>query len=417
MKCVPQNPGRRCLALLTVAASLPLGIAQAQPQRRGLPAPTESIFPSDPVEIPMHRFNQLPAVDVQINGRGPFRLIVDTGAAGVVLTNELAQELKLQSPPGMPAGAHVKLRSPGNRNIPATLVHIESLVMGEAEFRGLWTIATELPFGDDLDGVIGMNVFHDCLLTYDYPGNHIRLTQGQLPKANGRDVLSFSTPGNSGSHPVIELDIGGERAQFMIDTGMRGWFALPYERAKQFGIEAGPVAGPKALFVGGSRRQQVARMSTAIRFGQYAVDHPIVFLNDKSTGASLGTGMVLGTMTLDHFVVTFDAQNNLVQLARSSSAPITPPALRGLGISLRTHDQQMEVWDVHPASHARSLGIANGDVIHEINGKAVGGLYGTSEWYELLQSADTVKLRYSPRGTETARTVDVEVLELLPAVN
>ena len=71
---------------------------------------------------------------------------------------------------------------------------------------------------------------------------------------------------------------------------------------------------------------------------------------------------------------------------------------------------------MHPVSHARSLGIANGDVIHEINGKAVGGLYGTSEWYELLQSADTVKLRYSPRGTETPRTVDVEVLELLPGV-
>ncbi len=94
MKCVPQNPGRRCLALLAVVASLPLGIAQAQPQRRGLPAPTESIFPGKPVEILMHRLNRLPAVDVQINGRGPFRMIVETGAAGVVRQSELAEKLK-----------------------------------------------------------------------------------------------------------------------------------------------------------------------------------------------------------------------------------------------------------------------------------------------------------------------------------
>ena len=418
MKSLHQNPGRRGLVLLTVAVMLPLGSAQAQPQRRGLPAPTESVFRSDPVEIPMHRFNRLPAVDVQINGRGPFRLIVDTGAAGVVLQSDLAEELKLESPPGMPGGAaQVKLASPGNKNIPATLVHIERLVMGEAEFRGVWTVATELPFGDDFDGVVGMNVFHDRLLTYDYPRNRIRLTEGTLPKANGCDILSYSTPGGSGSHPSVELDIGGERARFMIDTGMRGWFALPNERAKQLGIEAGPFAGPMALFVGGSRRQQVARLSTAFRFGQYAVDHPIAFLTDESTGASLGTGMVLGTMFLEHFVVTFDPQNNLVRLARSSSAPITPPALRVLGISLRNLGRQMEVWDVHPASHARSLGIVNGDVIHEINGKAAGGLYGTGGWYELLQSTDRVKLRYSPRGTETARTVEVKVLELLPGVS
>ncbi len=157
-------------------------------------------------------------------------------------------------------------------------------------------------------------------------------------------------------------------------------------------------------------------MRSAFGFGQYAVEHPIVFLTDESAGASLGTGMVLGTMFLENFVVTFDAQNNLVRLTRSSSAPITPPAVRILGISLRKHDQQMEVWDVHPASHAKSLGIVEGDVIHEINGKAVGGFYGTSDWHELFQSADKVKLRYSPRGTETARTVDVEVLELLPGV-
>ena len=189
MKSVRQNSGRHCLILLAVAASLPLGGAQAQPQRRGLPAPTESIFPKDPVEVLMHRLDRLPAVDVQINEKGPFRLIVDTGAAGVVLRSKLAEELKLKSPPGMPGGMHVQIASPGNKNIPATLVYVESLVMGKAEFRGIWTVATELPSVIDFDGILGMNVFHACLLIYDYRSNRIRLSQGALPKANGRDVF------------------------------------------------------------------------------------------------------------------------------------------------------------------------------------------------------------------------------------
>ena len=124
--------------------------------------------------------------------------------------------------------------------------------------------------------------------------------------------------------------------------------------------------------------------------------------------------MMLGSRLLEHFVVTFDAQNSVVRLARSSSAPMTPPAMRESGIRLRKHGQHMEVWDVHPASQAKSLGIEEGDVIHEINGQPAGRLYGTRKWEELLQSADKLKLRYSPRGTETVRTAEVQVLELLP---
>jgi predicted aspartyl protease len=365
----------------------------------------------------MLRFNRLPAVDARINGRGPYRLIVDTGAAGVVLRSDLAKELGLKSPPGMTGSAvQVKLKSPGNKNIPATLVHIDNLTLGGAEFQGVWTVATELPFGDDLHGVIGMNVFHECLLTYDYPGNRIRLAQGSLPAANGRDIIPFTTPGNSGSHPVIEVEVGGESARFLIDTGMRGWFALPLDRAKRIGMEAGPVAGPKALFVGGSSRRQVARLGANIEFGQYVVEHPTVFLTDENTGASLGTGMVLGTSVLEHFVVTFDIRNSVVRLTRSSSTPITVPAIRVLGISLRKRNQYMEVWDVHPASQAKSLAIAEGGIVHEINGQPAETLYGTIEWDDLLESADTVTLKYSPNATTPPRTLEVQVLELLPGV-
>lgn len=403
------------ITLALAAYSRPGGIANAQPVRRGLPAPTESIFPDHPVEIPMRRFNRLPAVDATIDGRGPFRFIVDTGAAGVVLKNRLAQDLELKSPPGMPPGAaQVKIASPANKDIPATLVYIESLKLAEAEFRGLWTVATELPFGDEVDGVIGMNVFHKCLLTYDYPANQIRLAQGELPKANGRDILPFSTPGESGSHPSIEVEFEGEREPFLMDTGMRGWFSMPEQHARRLGIEAGPVAGRKAMFVGGSARLQLARLRDTAGLGQYSVRRPICFLSDENTGATMGTEMALGTLILEHFAVTFDARNNVVRFARDSLEPITPPAMRELGISLRMKDGRFEVWDVHPESHASSLGIIEGDIVHTINGRAAKDIYETEGWDALLQSANTVKLSFSTHDSESVRNVDVEILEMLP---
>lgn len=409
-----KHPIQFFAVLLTLGSSAPIEKAQAQPQRQGLPAPAESVIPTDPVVLTMHRFNRLPAIDATINGSGPFRLIVDTGAAGLILKSEVVNRLELPDPPGLPSGAaKVQLQSPGGP-VPGTLGYVKSLEIGDARFRGIWTVGVDLPFGDELDGVVGMNVFAECLLTYDYPGNRIKLSRGALPNVNGRDILTFSTPGSPGSHPVIELNIAGKALPFMIDTGMRGWFAMPSEWATQLEIVEGPVAGLQSLAVGGSSRRSIARLRTSFAFGHYTVEKPLVSFAGAGGGPVLGTGMVLGTLLLEHFVVTFDARNNRVRLTRESNAPITPPSVRLLGLGLRRKGQAMEVWSVYPQSHAASLGITEGSLVHEINGKPARDVYHTSKWSELLQSAEKASLSYSLPGSDKKQTADVRIVELLP---
>ena len=74
----------------------------------------------------------------------------------------------------------------------------------------------------------------------------------------------------------------------------------------------------------------------------------------------------------------------------------------------------MEVWSVYPESHAGSLGITEGSLVYEINGKPAIDLYQANEWSDLLQSSEKVALRYSLQGSDVKQTADVRVFELLP---
>ena len=120
-------------------------------------------MPDKDVEIEMLRFRQLPMIELMLNDSGPYRMIVDTGAAGLVVTPQLAKKLDLPSPPGIPDGMQVQVRTPGGP-VPATLHYADKIDIGDASFKGVWTIATSLPFGDGMEGVIGMNVFKEGLL-------------------------------------------------------------------------------------------------------------------------------------------------------------------------------------------------------------------------------------------------------------
>lgn len=386
--------------------------ASAQPTRGGPPLPKETQIPEVGVEVEMLRYNRLPMIEAMVNGQGPYRFVVDTGAAGVVLKEKLAKKLELPTPPGMAEGMRIKVRAPGSAGLPASLFYIDSLTVGKVKIGGIWTIAMELPFGDGMDGVIGMDVFNDCLLTYDYPNDRMSFTRGELPSVNDRDVLSYSNPRMPNTHPEIELKIDGEPIRFMIDTGLRGWFAMSEKAIEGWQVIQGPASGEMGMSAAGLIPSEVSRIDNTISAGDFSVRKPIV----RTISGNLAANVV-GTFFLENFKVTFDAKNKRIGLAGPAEKSVTPKSLRSLGFGLKNEGDQMLVWYVHPESHASKIGIQADDLILTINGQPAREIFEGKDWQELLQSNDQLTVDYRAEDDESPKTASLNILEILPGAD
>ena len=196
------------------------------------PSPKELKLGADSVSVPMERFEGWAIVEALIDGQGPYRFVIDTGAPGLLVGSRLKQEMELSGHPDFGGvGVKVRVAGPGGQGRPASMHFVKSLKIGNSELLGLSVIATELPFPSDIIGVIGMGVFKDCLLTLDYPASKVTLTRGELPPANGHDILDFTQPRQARSIPVIAVGMCGEPTEFALDSGMTGWAAFTEETA------------------------------------------------------------------------------------------------------------------------------------------------------------------------------------------
>jgi len=373
------------------------------------PSPKELKLGADSVSVPMERFDGWAIVEALIDGKGPYRFVIDTGAPGLLVDSRLKQKMELSGHPdfgGM--SVQVRVAGPGGQGRPASMHFVKSLKIGNSELLGLSVIATELPFPSDIVGVIGMGVFEDCLLTLDYPASKVTLTRGELPPANGHDILDFTQPRQARSIPVIAVEMCGEPTEFALDSGMGGWAAFTEEIADRCTYAYGPVDGPKRRMVDREIDTRVARLNGRMKFGAYTVEKPYGVV---SSDADRHT--VIGSRILENFAVTLDQNNSRVRFAREDTSPIVPPPYRLVGFRLQREEEEFAVWGVMAGSPAQRAGIKNGDVVVTINNKPVAEVYGLPAWDQLLHN-DTIDIRYTPAGESNHRRVKLEVWELLP---
>ncbi|HZY86303.1 MAG TPA: PDZ domain-containing protein [Gemmataceae bacterium] len=133
--------------------------------------------PAKPVTVPFEllRSGHM-AVQVKVNGKGPYRLIFDTGAPVTLLNNKVAKEAGLLK--GVAAPAFTLFGAMGD-------VKVRSLEVGGLEARGTSAIIMDHPVVElmakklgPLEGIVGFPFFARYKVTLDYKARTLTFAPG-----------------------------------------------------------------------------------------------------------------------------------------------------------------------------------------------------------------------------------------------
>lgn len=282
------------ISFASLSAQVPSNATQngdeiiAEARRRVVLPPKVTNLNASKVSVPMVGSKTLPLVEVRINGKGPYKLLLDTGANVTLLQMRVAEELKLP------------VLRPGETS---KLLAVASLEIGGARFEDL--VVGARAWNENIDGVIGFNLFADCLMTMDYPRQRVSLRKGTLPPANGKDVLVY---GLDRRHPTLDIDFGGQRMTFLIDTGATQTIVIPDAAAAKIAFVDGLRSGPElSTFEIAKSRATIGRYSGSISLGIHIIAKPSVYVWADEIP-------LIGSALLQDFVLTFDQKNRTVKI-------------------------------------------------------------------------------------------------------
>lgn len=223
-------------------ALLLLGLADA---RAAVPPPIAPATIDNHLEITGERIKARAidtrlAVPVWIDGQGPFRFIVDSGADRSVIGSALAARLAL--PPGPPALLHGMA---GASTV--TTVRLDRLKLGASTIPDI--VAPALAENDlGAQGLIGIDALAEQRLALDFDAKTITVEDARRPPpARAPDEVIVTARRRKGQLILTNLEIGTQSVYAVIDTGAQVTIGNAALRARLFAGRAPPQVTPVQL--------------------------------------------------------------------------------------------------------------------------------------------------------------------------
>lgn len=269
------------------------------------------------VDLPMKSRGLMPAVEVMVNGKGPFIFAIDTGAGGRArvdssLMKELGLKVSGQAQGGDGSGQNTRTLD---------VVKLDSLKVGDIEFKEVEAITRDYNTSPNLpkiDGILGFNLFAEYLLTLDFPAKRVRIESGELPKANAENIINFENPNGIA---VVELLVGSQKVKADIDSGnLVSGFMLPTAVVEKSNLASQPIVVGRARTVSNDVEIKQVRLKDSIRLGSFEFAEPTVSFPALSVGN-------IGASSMQNFVLTFDQKNKRVKLEKAKSVTETTKPL------------------------------------------------------------------------------------------
>jgi hypothetical protein len=411
----------KLLLLLALACTATLRSAQ---EESGSGGPRRTELNLDPVVVPMELGAGLPVVEAWFGDSGPHRMILDTGAMGLVLYGDLAAEL------GLEVVGQTRIGDPSDPGANLVdLVHVEGLRIGDAYFEDIEAVSWESSIrGPGTRGIVGLPVFAGCTFTLDYPAAELRITQQRLPEPDGERV-----------HPLrrdamgvinVPVTVAGRDHEAHLDSGNSSSLILPGRMQPEIPLVAGSQREGRGRRASGDVVFVIGALDGDVRFGGATYTRPEVRFDPGLPHLNVGFGL------LRDFALTIDQPGARIELRRPAAAVAEPVARSGpqavpahsekrvLGVEmLRDGRAPMQVQNVRPGSLAERAGVRAGDVLLAVDGEAIDhmrptalvrALAGTAG-FELTIERDGARAALAVPGAEAAEatTPDARLERLL----
>jgi predicted aspartyl protease len=300
---------------------------------RTVPLPPSTVRPLPPAaiddslaiggqDIKARKVETRMTVDVRINGRGPYRFLVDSGADSSVVGTRIARELNL--PPGAPA---ILNSMTATTRVERALV--DQLSLGTTSINNLQLpVLLERDMGGD--GIIGIDALVEQRLMLDFEKRMIKVEDARRPATMVQGEIVVTARRRRGQLILTQISAAGRSLSAVIDTGSEITIGnlklrdrlIRGNREKFIPVEATGVTGVTI-------KMQLAVVAE-LRIGKVTLRNvPIAFADAppfQLFGLAEEPALLLGTDLLDTFrrvSLDFRARKVRFQLRRCGSTGIT----------------------------------------------------------------------------------------------
>jgi hypothetical protein len=403
-------PKRRLMiaGLLTLCGCAPV-FAAAAPLHVVSDAKTEFTLPFDLVDNRVF-------VEVRLNSRGPFHFLLDTGAGGVTVSVDVAQQL------GLHVGDAGEGQGVGEKTVHAGQAQIAQLQIGELAFADVETNVLDLSdapqvFGTKpFDGIIGLPVFERMVVKHDYVNRLLTFTApDKFEYAGAGVIVRFERPRQI---PVVAASLDGVAGNFGVDTGARsslllyGPFCAQNNLQEKYGAKLEGVTG---WGVGGPVRSLLARAGT-LQLGAVTVRDLVIRLSAQKAGLTTTAAMagLIGPDVLAQFDVTFDYSRTRIIFEKNKNYGRRDSYDRaGIWMGQAPDGKHFTVVDVIAGGPGADAGVKPGDQILAINGENTANLILPEERETIRREAVGNKLTLLLESGGKRRTAVVALKDLV----
>ncbi|MBN5028796.1 aspartyl protease family protein [Stenotrophomonas maltophilia] len=249
------------------------------------------------IDVPFDVFDGRIHVQVQVNGSGPYRFAIDTGASGMARADSrLVRKLTL------PADASTH-HSDGVQTARADTVRIDALALAGLRHSDVTALTRDYNARQSkdavFDGILARGFFADGVLIIDYPQRRLQFRRDIDLLPAQPDTLAYSRAFR------IPVKIGTVTTEAQLDTGANVAMVLPTARFRQ-ASGAAVTTGDRLTLSHGEVDGGRARLDVPVLIGGLALQGLDVRVSDRYPEA------VVGAHALQEAVVLIDQRSQEV---------------------------------------------------------------------------------------------------------